>query len=121
MPPRFDPADLSGLDEGEAAELEQARGRLRSCVRAYAGVGDPVPVKKVFRVATARFLQAVDHVLKEMTGHGMERFISAGTKIECVKEGHRADLARWMAEPGRSLTVAADQQSWRLLVARSSG
>ena len=113
VPPRLDPSELDGLEGEEAAELEQARQRLRSCVRSFTGSGDAPPAAqtKVFRLATARFLKAVDHVLKQVTGHGFESFATAQTKVECVQEGRRAKLAEWKAGAARTLTLAADQQS----------
>ena len=71
VPTQCDPEDLAGLEEEDLAAVEQAAQRLQSCLRRYLGHPDtPAPVhEKVYRVATARFLQAVGHALKDYTIH----------------------------------------------------
>ena len=77
VPTQLDPEDLQGLDPKEQAVLNQARERLRSCIRRYLGdpdVAAPMP-KKIFRVATHRHLQAVDSALTVVTGCGLESIL----------------------------------------------
>ena len=115
VPTQLDPADLAGLDADDAAAVEQASQRLQSCLRRYLGHPDePAPVHaKVYRVATARFLQAVGHALKVVSGHGLERWATAGTSVDLAHPGSKRDaLASWQAQPMRSLTIAADQQAY---------
>lgn len=112
VPTQFDPDDLADLPPEEAAEVEQARRRLESCIRRCLGQGEltGVPGPR-FRIATHRFLQALDHGLKQVCGHGLERFASGGTDVEICRENSREKVAGWIAQPARSLTIAADQQS----------
>ena len=114
VPTQCDPEDSAWLSEEDLAAVGQAKQRLQSCLRRYLGHPDaPAPVyQKVYRIATARFLQAVDHALKVVSGHGLERWATEGTSLEAARPGsQREALASWRAQPLRTLTVAADQQS----------
>ena len=88
--------DLLGLTEEEAAELLAAKARQASCIRRFLGEEDadePPPKTRKFRVATSRFLCGIDNALRVVTGHGLERFASAGTQIDMVSPEQRASLA----------------------------
>ena len=101
VPTQLDPEDLHGLDPKEQAVLNQARERLRSCIRRYLGDPDaaaPMP-KKIFRVATHRYLQAIDSALTVVTGCGLERFSTTGTDLEVIKEDQRVSVSDWVARP----------------------
>ena len=107
----LDPAAFEGLTEEEAAELEAARDRQASCIRRFLGSEEgPMNAKKVFRVATARFLTAIDHALWVVTGAGFEQLANEHTKVTLAREEHREQLQTWINGPPRICILAADQQ-----------
>ena len=113
LPVQLDPESHGGLTPEEEAELEQARARLRSCIRRYLGDEDGAPqLKKQFRAATGKYLQAIGHAVTLVTGCGLERFSSKNTDpAELCRPEQRAGVEEWSKQPPRALTLAADQQS----------
>ena len=113
LPAQLSPDDLEELMVEERVQVEAAHARQASCIRRYlAGEDGPgLSQKKVFRSATYKLLQAVEHALVVVTGCGLERFASGGTKLGVVSEVHQEQLKQWEASPLRCCVFAADQLS----------
>lgn len=95
-------------------ELAAAKARQDSCIRRFLGTNpdeETPPAKQQFRVATCRFLSAIDNALRVVIGHGIERFSSAGTKVDLARPNKRDSVRTWVEQPLRSLSISADQAS----------
>ena len=67
--------------------------------------------QKVFRTATFRWLQALDHALRLVTGFGWEQFASGDTDLSFLSEGLQDSLATLLGGSPRTRLVVADQHS----------
>ena len=76
LPLQLDLDSLQDLSVEDKAELAQARERMASCVRRFLGQepGTVCSLPKYYRVASYRWLQALDHALWVCTGAGWEQF-----------------------------------------------
>ena len=112
VPLTVDEEDLSGLTQEEQTQLTEAKERLQSCVRRYLGL-EPgtVTMPKQYRVATARWVQAIEHVFYVSTGHGIEQFATGGTKLEVLNPEVKEWVTAAVNGPMRSLSGAAGQAS----------
>ena len=112
LPVKFDPESVEGLSEQEVVEMENVKQIQQSCIRRFFGIeGVNVASPAVFRVATARLLQALDHALFEVCGAGFEQFASRQTAVDHLPPSTQEAVAHHRDGPVRSLTMAADQMS----------
>ena len=113
LPLQLDLDSLQDLSVEDKAELAQARERMASCVRRFLGQepGTVCSLPKYYRVASYRWLQALDHALWVCTGAGWEQFCSKDTSLTLLQPQLREALGLVAGGPLRACFVAADQMS----------
>ena len=113
LPSALDADNLEWLTEEEATLLAAAKDRQQRCIRRFLGhePGQVISNPAVYRVATHRLLQAIDHALWAVTGFGFEQFASADTKVDFLDPAVQVKVADFVAGPFRSCQIVADQFS----------
>ena len=94
LPASVDADQIEGLDDEQAAELEQAKEAKNSCIRRFLGLepGSLVSMPKVYRQATHHWPQAIDCAPFHLTGLGWEAFVSRGTKVTLLPAAYSDSL-----------------------------
>ena len=112
LPHDLDTEELEGLTPEEQASLQAARAQHHSCLRRFLGLeGGPPAKPRLYRLATWRFLQAVDNALYHLTGSGLEQLSSRATKLTTFQPQVQERLRDFASGPPRALFLAADQAS----------
>ena len=110
-PLTLDEEQLCDLGVEDMAKVVHAKESQESCIRRFLGMepGSVCVPEKLYRVATWRWLQALDHALFNVTGAGLEQFATRGTKLPACP---RAESPVQHVIRGRkTLLIAGDQMS----------